>query len=371
MNPSDAGGQGPNGNPRFPPPPRGRVSVGRFLLEIGAPAGTAVVDADDGEDAADIRLLQRALKDDKGGSSEPRIGGVADTASALVDEASDMTSKLEHAVGLFSQLAARRLDPKALSSEIPFLLDLLERLDREGRWSEALDLARALSSLLALLMRWVELVRSLRTALAAAEKLGDRPAMGWAVHELGTLHLGAERASAAERRLSQAQEIRRLIDDRAGLAVTEQNLQALCRVTHRLLRERRLVQRTGRFERLWYSRALAIAAAVALLAGGAIAGAAIWGTEGQGNASGGGDGAAAEREGGGPAEGGDEGTNGAGAPGADDELADADGDGVSPPDDCDDGNASVFPGAEEIVADGVDQDCDGVDAADGGDATVE
>lgn len=40
-------------------------------------------------------------------------------------------------------------------------------------------------------------------------------------------------------------------------------------------------------------------------------------------------------------------------------CADADGDGVAPPDDCDDGDASVFPGAAEICDDGVDQDCDG------------
>ena len=46
---------------------------------------------------------------------------------------------------------------------------------------------------------------------------------------------------------------------------------------------------------------------------------------------------------------------------------DADGDGFSEADgDCDDTNADVFPGAEDIPNDGVDQDCDG---ADGGDLT--
>ena len=43
----------------------------------------------------------------------------------------------------------------------------------------------------------------------------------------------------------------------------------------------------------------------------------------------------------------------------DDTATDADGDGVPAADDCDDGNATVFPGAEE-VCDGVDNDCDGV-----------
>ena len=45
-------------------------------------------------------------------------------------------------------------------------------------------------------------------------------------------------------------------------------------------------------------------------------------------------------------------------------VADADGDGVAVPADCHDGNPLVAPGAREIADDGVDQNCDGVDATD-------
>ena len=217
------------------------VEAGRYLLEVGGRPGTLISSPAQPQDG-DARALRRALK--KGGADRPRNKSAVDPLANAVDEASESTAGAERAVALFTALVEGNvLDPKLLSSEIDVLVDLVERLDRRGRWKEALRLARALSGLLALTMRWAELVRSLKIALEAAEKLGDSHALGWAKHELGTLHLAAEDTAAAERRLGEAREIRRRLDDRRGLAATNRNLEVLCQNLRRLLRDGRLVRR--------------------------------------------------------------------------------------------------------------------------------
>lgn len=199
--------------------PMGSVSVGRYRLDVGDAAGTLIAPSD-APPEADSTSVARALRE---------RGTLGAGAEQLVDDASEVTSRTEQAVALLGELAAGRMDPRSVSGHVDLMLDMLERLDRQGRWTEARRLARALSGLLALLLRWVDLVRSLNLVRATAERLHDRAAVAWSEHELGTLNLAAGDVAGANRRLGEAERIRRELEDRAGLAATEHNLRVLCR----------------------------------------------------------------------------------------------------------------------------------------------
>jgi hypothetical protein len=197
----------------------GHVQAGRFVLEVGAPAGTRA--HFDPAAATDSTPLRVAL-------SQPSEPDVAAGVEEAVGEAASVTSHVERALELFTAVAQGRvLDRKILLKEVDVLIGALERLDREGRHRDALRLGRALASLAALAMRWVTLVQSLRIALHAARAVGDAPAIAWARHELGTLFLGAEDAAAANGELSEALRLREELADEEGAEVTRHNLEVL------------------------------------------------------------------------------------------------------------------------------------------------
>jgi tetratricopeptide (TPR) repeat protein len=195
-----------------------RIRVGRFVFEVGSPAGTR---ADPSPDPAlDPAELQVAL-------GQPEAPTLAE-AEAAIGEAESVTGRVERALELFTAVAKGQiLDPEFLRKESDTILAALDRADREGRHRDSIRLARALSRLLALTGRWTALVETLRIALRASTALGDAPGIAWARHELGTLALGAEDAQAANGQLREALEIRRDVGDAAGAQVTEHNLATL------------------------------------------------------------------------------------------------------------------------------------------------
>jgi hypothetical protein len=200
----------------------GRVQVGRFVFEIGGPAGTRAdpAPAPGGADPADVAV---AL-------SQPAPADRLGAAEASLDEAVSVTGRVERSLELFTAVASGRVDRQIVLKEVDALLVMLERLDREGRYDDVFRLARALTGLLALLMRWVALVQAVRMALKAARALGNSAGEAWARHELGTLSLGAEDAQAANGELERALRLRREGGDEAGAEVTQHNLAVLKQV---------------------------------------------------------------------------------------------------------------------------------------------
>jgi Divergent InlB B-repeat domain len=250
--------------------PTARLIVGGFDLEIGASAGTSVSPAPALAPTAEPDL-GRALDavEDAAGDGEATLGMAVTEA---VDDAAEVTSRVERATELFEMFAKdRELDPTQFRGEIDSLLDRLAQLDRSGRLSEALRLARALEKLLALIKRWQALGETLTTAMRAARGLDNTHSVAWVRHELGTLQLAAGDPAAADRNLSAARKLRDQLGDDAGLRVTEGNLQSLCHELRQQLRDGRL--RPPRRVPL----ALLVAGAVVLLLAGGVAGAVIAG----------------------------------------------------------------------------------------------
>lgn len=244
------------------------VAIGGFILQVGGASGT-VIQPGAQPVAEGTGTLAQALAKPK-----PKEKGAPVEAAEAVEDASGVTDKCERAVSLSKGLAeGRTFEPDQLSAEVGVLLDLLEWLDRKGRHKDELKVARALATLLMLLRRWAELLRTLRTALGAAERLDDLDAIAWAKHELGTLHLAAGNVEDASRDLHEAREIRERIGDRRGLATTNRNLQVLCERLQQMVRKEELIRTRRRGPRPVVLRVLGLAVLFALaFAAGVLAG---------------------------------------------------------------------------------------------------
>jgi hypothetical protein len=252
------------------------LTVGGFELEVGASAGTRASPLPRVAPAAEPDL-SRALDEVEEATArettddEETTLGMALTES--VDEAAEITSRVERATEIFEMLAQdRTLDPMQFRGEIDSLLDRLAELDRSGHLAEALRLARALEKLLALIKRWEALGRTLTTAYRAARGLKNQHEVAWVRHELGTLQLAAGNPAAADRNLSAARGLRAQLGDSAGLRVTDGNLQSLCHELRQQVRDGRLVSSKGRPP---LPVSLLVAGALLLLFAGGVAGAVI------------------------------------------------------------------------------------------------
>lgn len=246
------------------------------MLRVGDDAGikirseTGVVE--------DVELSQAVQQADEH-RRKRTVGEIAEGAS---DDASQVTNKIEHTKTLCTEVISGEVSLDSIGNELDALVGLLSRLDREGRWEEELRLARCTAKLLALARRWLDLLNWLRAALQAAEKLEDPSGKAWAMHELGTLHLVVGKHAEADRLLTRARDLRERCGERRGVALTERNLNVLCRTLRAHLHEK---QRERLLDKVARRPIIALGAAAVMLAVGGSGGAVIARSHGKGGLS--------------------------------------------------------------------------------------
>jgi List-Bact-rpt repeat protein len=246
----------------------GTVAVGGYELRVGDPAGAEIREGATTRASGDEALPQAFAEP----APEPARPTRGEAFASEVEEAGEVTAKVEQTTALCKGVAAgEALSPDQLAIEIGSILDLCERLDRKKKYKEELRLARAVADLLMLLKRWAQLLQTLRNVLRVGQELNDLEAVAWAKHQLGTLRLAAEQVKEAERELDHALEIRERIGDRRAAALTNRNLQVLCKRLRRLLHDDEFDRPGPRPSR----RLLPLVVMVALFLAGGVAGAMV------------------------------------------------------------------------------------------------
>jgi PKD repeat protein len=218
--------------------PELKVLAGCCVLGLGDPAGARILG---GESSGEIQLLAEAIAKARRASGRPviaKVDRVEKRATQVTDSVGAVSEKLTRASTLISEFATGRIAPENLVAPANELLGLLRKLDRDGEHEDALRVARCVAVLLALLKRWADLLDSLQTALNLASRLGDTSTRAWVLHEQGTMHFAVRDYGPADRKLSEARELREQLGERHGARLTSENLQALCRALRAQLHER-------------------------------------------------------------------------------------------------------------------------------------
>lgn len=245
------------------------------MLRVGDDAGIEIR----AETAVEDVEFSQAVQQKDENRRKRTVGEIAEGTS---DDASRITAKIEHTKTLCTEVISGEVSLDSIGNELDALVGLLSRLDREGRWEEELRLARCTAKLLALAKRWLDLLNWLRAALQAAEKLEDSSGKAWAMHELGTLHVAAGKHAEADRLLTHARDLRERGGERRGVALTERNLNVLCRTLRARLHDK---QRERLLDKVARRPIIALGAVAVLLAVGGSGGAVIARSHGKGGSS--------------------------------------------------------------------------------------
>ena len=207
-----------------PPAGAAAVGIGAYSDDVGSRSGSFAQFEGEAE-TKNATALAAALN--RGPDEPPRPVAVIEEFQETADA---VTGRIEKAESLLEAAAhGQLLEPGDLTGEIDSLLDLFGRLDRAGRFEEELRLMRSLNGLLALGLRWLDLIRALRSLLESAEAAGHTAGQAFAHHELGTLYLCAGRPAQASEHLREAARLQERIGDLGVHCATRHNLDSAYR----------------------------------------------------------------------------------------------------------------------------------------------
>ena len=159
-------------------------------------------------------------------SHSPRFS-ITDTLVSSISAAWDITSwqdiLLSYAINWLSQQPVSAL----VEESSGLLIHTIKNAGERKKWREVIQLGRALEKFMIFYKRWQTWSDILNLILTAAKALNDSKTQAWALHQLGTRALYLGHASEAKTFLSQALNLRQAIDDKAGMAITQHNINTL------------------------------------------------------------------------------------------------------------------------------------------------
>lgn len=130
-------------------------------------------------------------------------------------------------INYFVNWVAQQPSQMLMEESAEALIRVVKKAEEKKKWPEVIRIGRALEKTYSLWKRWQSWSEILNIILRAARALGDKQVEGWVLHQLGSRAMCLGLAEQGKVLLSQALDIRRLIGDKAGLALTQHNLNVL------------------------------------------------------------------------------------------------------------------------------------------------
>lgn len=139
-----------------------------------------------------------------------------------IQQIENLTFYLERAVTCFTKWAQN--NPQELLRESEAISYLLQWSVKQGRWNDVLLLGKPFESALAVSGQWKLQDEVLQWYQQAAKKLGNREALGYALHQLGTREVCLGNFKLGHNLLRQANKIRRALGEQEAARLTQHNL---------------------------------------------------------------------------------------------------------------------------------------------------